>query len=293
MKCHEVQEQLSEYIAKRLDRYHSADIDDHLSSCTNCRTEADDLRQIIETLARVPQLEPHVSFPSRVMVHVNELVAKPTFWQRIARTSWLTVPAQASAVVVIAVVAIYLLQNDSRTKLPSADLINGRDGVDTRLHLSQEASPSTKSAVSPKMGEQGRSDNQQSEITAGARQVESFSVTDRELLVRLRARHSLPGKSGIQPRSRDRKVERGSSTLNDYWKKIDAAIEQADTTGQPQSLSLVVDSARYDRLLNELSEVGDVEPRGGTASRTNPATDSTRSDELRVKVILMPGTQLR
>jgi Putative zinc-finger/Predicted integral membrane protein (DUF2275) len=116
MNCQEVQTELSEYLENSLDAVRIKNIEIHLLSCPLCRAEADDLSDCIQQIAQLPMVEPPPGFTQRVMAHVHEIESKPSFWQRLFVPFRLAPPIQATAVVFIAILAVFLYQKESQIK---------------------------------------------------------------------------------------------------------------------------------------------------------------------------------
>ena len=115
MNCQEVQERLSEYLEQSLDDASIRTVDIHLSSCRLCRAEADSLVRCIQNIAGLPMVEPPLGFAQRVMSHVREIEARPSVWERLFPLG-IKMPIHATAIVLIGVLAVYLLEKDEPHK---------------------------------------------------------------------------------------------------------------------------------------------------------------------------------
>jgi hypothetical protein len=116
MNCQEVQLDLSEYLEKSLDAIRMKGVETHLLSCATCRLEADGLRDCIREIAALPLVEPPIGFAQRVMAHAREIEVKPSVWQRLTSSLRVSMPIQAAAVAVIAVMAVFVYQKESQIK---------------------------------------------------------------------------------------------------------------------------------------------------------------------------------
>ena len=116
MNCHEAQTQLSEYLDSELDPLRNKSIESHLLACPVCRAEADGLADCIRQVAQLPSVDVPPGFAQRVMAHARALEVKPSLWQRIIAPLRFSVPVQASAAVLIAVLAVLIYQNESPLK---------------------------------------------------------------------------------------------------------------------------------------------------------------------------------
>ncbi|HET8562237.1 MAG TPA: DUF2275 domain-containing protein [Candidatus Binatia bacterium] len=116
MNCNEVQNRLSEYVEKTLDAETLKSVDDHLGFCSRCRAEAENLARTVQLVAALPKTQPPVGFTTRVMARVREVEAHASFWQRLLLPFRNTIPLQATAVVLIGILAVYMYQKEQPEK---------------------------------------------------------------------------------------------------------------------------------------------------------------------------------
>ncbi len=110
MNCHETRERLSGLLDDALDAPERAEVGAHLEGCPDCRRELDRLRATLSLLSRVERPRAPVGFVDRVMA-----AAHPVPWyRRLGRRLFLPLniklPVQAAAMLLIAVLGVYLLQ---------------------------------------------------------------------------------------------------------------------------------------------------------------------------------------
>lgn len=110
MNCHETRERLSDWLDLALAAPERAEVGAHLDGCPDCRRELDRLRATVSLLSRVERPRAPVGFVDRVTA-----AARPVPWYRsLGRRLFLPLniklPAQAAAMLVIAVLGVYLLQ---------------------------------------------------------------------------------------------------------------------------------------------------------------------------------------
>jgi hypothetical protein len=110
MNCHETRERLSDLLDQALAAPERALVAAHLDGCPECRRELDRLRATVSLLSRVERPRAPVGFVDRVTA-----AARPAPWYRsLGRRLFLPLsiklPAQAAAMLVIAVLGVYLLQ---------------------------------------------------------------------------------------------------------------------------------------------------------------------------------------
>ncbi len=139
MTCAEVQLLLSEYIEKSLDTIRMKAVETHLLACSGCRAETEGLMDCIRQISDLPLLDPPIGFTQRVMAHVREIESRPSGWRRVLAPFRIGVPIQATALVLVAVVAVFLYQKESQMRdnpaspaipsiLPSQSLSDDRSG---------------------------------------------------------------------------------------------------------------------------------------------------------------------
>jgi hypothetical protein len=118
MTCVEVHNQLSAFLEKSLDPIRMKAIDTHLNSCPACRAEVNGLSECIRQVAALPMVDPPAGFARRVMAHVSEIEVEPRGWQRLMAALRATMPIQATAAVIVAVLAVFLYQRDPALDQP-------------------------------------------------------------------------------------------------------------------------------------------------------------------------------
>jgi hypothetical protein len=116
MNCEEIQSRFSEYLERSLDAADMKGVEDHLQVCVSCSVEAEKLALCIEQVSNLPQVEPPIGFAQRVMAHVREIETKPSFWKGLFSPRRIKIPLQASAVIVVGIFAVYLLEKDTAQK---------------------------------------------------------------------------------------------------------------------------------------------------------------------------------
>ncbi len=116
MNCQEVQAWLSDYLEQSLDAANLEIIENHLSLCPFCRAEADHLKECIRYIATLPSVDPPIGFTQRVMAQAREIEMQPSLWERLLFPLRIKIPIQATAVVMIGILAIYLLNKEPPDK---------------------------------------------------------------------------------------------------------------------------------------------------------------------------------
>ena len=116
MTCHDTRELLSALLDEALDARERADVQAHLEGCADCRRELDALRSTTSLLSRVERARAPVGFVDRVMAEVHPV----PWYRRLGRIVFLPLsvklPIEAGAMVVIALLGVYLLQNTQELK---------------------------------------------------------------------------------------------------------------------------------------------------------------------------------
>jgi anti-sigma factor RsiW len=125
MNCQDVQGQLSDYLDFSLSAAQLALVKKHLAACPPCREEAEVLSECIRQVGTLPVLDVPLGFTQRVMSHVREEATQPSFWQRFLLPLSGKLPAQATAVVIVGFLGIYLLQREQ----PQQQLTIAREAI--------------------------------------------------------------------------------------------------------------------------------------------------------------------
>src|SRR5215470_3593428 len=112
MNCAEVQKYLSDFLDKGLDDERVRAIEDHLATCSLCSEELAGLAECQRLVSGLPMVEPPLDFTSQVMARVREAAYPPSLWERLFLPFRIKIPLQATAVVLIALLAGYIYQNE-------------------------------------------------------------------------------------------------------------------------------------------------------------------------------------
>src|SRR5687768_8666675 len=112
MNCVEAQK----HFADLLD--HSRDerlrkVNDHLAACARCRQELAAVAACQRLVSALPPVEPPAGFTTRVMAEVRDTAHRSTVWQRLFSPLQVKLPLQATAVVLIGVLAVFIYQKES------------------------------------------------------------------------------------------------------------------------------------------------------------------------------------
>ena len=116
MNCEEVANHFSDYLDKSLDTATMTRVATHIIACPLCRAESNDIADCIEQVANLPALDLPIGFAQRVMAHVREVEERPTVWQWLFQSLGQRIPLQATAVVMVTVLAVFLYQKEEPLK---------------------------------------------------------------------------------------------------------------------------------------------------------------------------------
>src|SRR5215467_2576719 len=112
MNCAEVQKYLSDFLDKGLDDERVRPIEDHLATCSLCSEELASLAECQKLVSGLPIVEPPLGFTNRVMSRVREAAHPRSLWEWLFLPLRIKIPLQATAVVLIALLAGYIYQNE-------------------------------------------------------------------------------------------------------------------------------------------------------------------------------------
>ena len=125
------------YFADLLD--HSRDerlrkVNDHVTACARCTEELADLAACHRLVAALPPVEAPLGFTARVMAEARKTAHRPSLWERLFSTIP-KLPLQATAVVVIGILAVFVYQKESRqpkwtTTIPPASPLQKQGEAD-------------------------------------------------------------------------------------------------------------------------------------------------------------------
>jgi putative zinc finger protein len=116
MTCLQTRELLSAWLDQALDAREREGVEAHLAGCPDCRRELESLRSTVSLLSRVERVRAPGGFVDKVMAE-----AYPAPWyRRLGRLVFLPLsvklPLEAGAMVVIAILGVYLLQSTPEMK---------------------------------------------------------------------------------------------------------------------------------------------------------------------------------
>ena len=116
MNCHDARERLSDFIEEALGPAELAELRSHLTGCPDCSRELEQLRATLSLLSRVERPRAPVGFVDRVMAATHPV----PWYSRLGRWLFLPLgrklPAEAAAMVMVAVLGVFLLQRTPEMK---------------------------------------------------------------------------------------------------------------------------------------------------------------------------------
>lgn len=305
MNCDQVQEQLSEYIDGRIDSKTRAEVEEHLSSCVDCTELAGSLTSTAQMVAAEPQVEPPMGFTTRVMAQVQDEASKPSLRQRWSAWSRLNIPMQAAAVILIAVLAVFLYQNSERRQQPSQMAQRSEEPVKPKAADKTApgiAEPSNASPVDSRTGVESATRGQVQEFDQarrsggdeGARALAPPSSSsdanpgdvDREIVLRLRDSASEAKRLADRLEPSASRKESRSLLPPEALKSLAEARSRARQTGEVQIVLLNFPIDAYEQFTQDLAASGVVE--SNVAHRSQIAAAARSGGSIRVKVTILP-----
>jgi|HubBroStandDraft_5_1064220.scaffolds.fasta_scaffold00242_13 anti-sigma factor RsiW len=101
-KCDDVSKQLIAYLDRRANSADRAEVEDHLASCSSCRTRAEEFRMMFGALDQIETIEPSASFDAQVRERIAK-EARPRWF------SWLVPqPRLAFAMALLLVLSVWM-----------------------------------------------------------------------------------------------------------------------------------------------------------------------------------------
>jgi hypothetical protein len=113
MNCEEAEKQLAEFLDKSLGVQSTKDLDGHLRGCPRCSAELASLTEFQRLVNDLPALEPPAGFTARVMAQVQAAAQRSAIWERLFLPAQLKIALQATAVVLIGILSIYVYEKNT------------------------------------------------------------------------------------------------------------------------------------------------------------------------------------
>jgi len=168
MTCSETRELLSGLLDQALDAREREEVEVHLAGCSDCRREMEGLRSAVSLLSRVEHVRAPVGFVDKVM---GEAFPAP-WYRRLGRVVFLPLsvklPLEAGAMVVMAILGVYLLQSTPEMKdaaRPDAPAGASRPDAPPAAPPLPQATPRT-----PSREGEARTESRQSPTSDGQRE---------------------------------------------------------------------------------------------------------------------------
>jgi hypothetical protein len=174
MNCEEVEKQLPEFLDKRLGVQSIKDLDRHLSACPRCSAELTSLVEFQRLVTDLPAIEPPAGFTDRVMAQVHVAGRRSGIWERLFLPAQLKIPLQATAIVLIGILSIYVYEKNRNDQSPLRPISGNHLSAQPEEENKDEITDQTGSAVEKKyVGEPGsklqRSTHQMAKPAPGGR----------------------------------------------------------------------------------------------------------------------------
>lgn len=111
MECSTVQKKLSEYIDRAIPPKECKIIEEHLISCKKCTLEFEEMKNSIEHVRNLEEIEPPPWLKNKIMAKVmEEAEEKKGILQKLFCPFNLKIPLRVAAVIVIAAVSVFLIK---------------------------------------------------------------------------------------------------------------------------------------------------------------------------------------
>jgi anti-sigma factor RsiW len=112
MNCLEAQKHFADLLDHSRDE-RLGKVNDHLAACARCRQELAALAACQRLVSALPPVEPPAGFTTRVMAEVRDTAHRPNLWPRLFLSLQVKLPLQATAVILIGVLAVFIYQKES------------------------------------------------------------------------------------------------------------------------------------------------------------------------------------
>jgi Putative zinc-finger/Predicted integral membrane protein (DUF2275) len=183
MNCDEIQAQLSEYLERSLGAVPMALVEEHLAACPPCREETELLSETIGQVAALPAVEPPPGFTQRVMAHVREIEPQPGLWQRLFLPLRQKLPVQATALVMLGILAVFLLQKEEThkqiTAIQPAQVTDGIKQDNTPARQAFPAPPTTSTSKTKALAKRSADESRVKPVSPRASQPDLVARRER------------------------------------------------------------------------------------------------------------------
>jgi len=218
MNCHDARDRLSDFLDEALGPPELGEVRAHLEGCPECRGELERLRATVSLLGRVERPRAPLGFVDRVMA-----AARPAPWyRRLGRLLFLPLgiklPAEAAAMVMIAVLGVFLLQRTPEMKEAARP--------EFQSPASRSEAPPEKNAEPAPAREPAQSDLKAGKADSGKR-AEQASRVGREAENTMRGQRRLDAPPSPPPESEESKQELNKERDADRFRKAGAPSIQA------------------------------------------------------------------
>ncbi|MFB3895233.1 MAG: anti-sigma factor [bacterium] len=79
----QVQSKLQDYLEQALPEVERQELESHLTECAECRQELHTLKDLVQCLEALPELDPPSDLAGTIMARVRVLPVKVSFWDRV------------------------------------------------------------------------------------------------------------------------------------------------------------------------------------------------------------------
>jgi hypothetical protein len=150
MNCEEVEKQLVEFLDKSREVQSTKELDRHLSTCPRCSAELASLAEFQRLVTDLPALEPPAGFTDRVMAQVKVAGRRSGIWERLFLPAQLKIPLQATAIVLIGILSIYVYEKNKNHQSPLRPIPGNHLSTQPEEENKAEITEQTGSAVEKK-----------------------------------------------------------------------------------------------------------------------------------------------
>ena len=109
MECALIQERLSEYIDGTLDANDRAAVENHISTCKNCKEDLASLTEMIEELHAMDSVEAPADFLEKIHERMESRFGFDTIVRKLFRPFGIKIPLELTAAATIAILVISVL----------------------------------------------------------------------------------------------------------------------------------------------------------------------------------------
>ena len=158
MSCADIKKQLTDYIDGSLGEDMNTLVKEHLSSCSSCRKDLDDIKKTISMVHNLQEVEPPSWYTQKIMSQIRQETQKQGFLDKMKDFFTVRVQVSVYASVIMILMAVFLYrviipEHDHLAKdtgSPAADVANHNGSSAMKKHIVADSKGTTQDNLKDK-----------------------------------------------------------------------------------------------------------------------------------------------